>query len=97
VKSWLGLHDVDPSAWHSRRNVKYRWTEEIHKHRQGRKAVASLSMLVSWQIGKERNARVFRNNASTTAMVIEKIKEEVGTWSWSMAGVKALSNVIQRE
>jgi hypothetical protein len=95
VRSWLGLHDVDPSAWHSRGNVKEWWTEEIHKPRQGRKAMASLAMLISWEIWKERNARVFRNKASTTDMVITKIKDEVAMWS--MAGAKALSNVIPRE
>ena len=95
VRSWLGLHDVDPSAWHSRGNVKEWWTEEIHKQRQGRKAMASLAMLISWEIWKERNGRVFRNKASTADMVITKIKDEVPTWS--MAGAKASSNVIPRE
>jgi hypothetical protein len=38
---------------------------------------------------------VFRNAASTTIMVIEKIKEEAVLWG--MAGAKALGNVMPRE
>ena len=38
--------------------------------------MTSLAMLVTWEIWKERNARVFRNTASTANMVIDKIKEE---------------------
>jgi GTP cyclohydrolase FolE2 len=72
------------------------WTEEIHSQRvQGGKSMASLAMLMSWKIWKERNARVFQNNASTAIMVILKTKDEVATWS--MAAVKALSNVLPRE
>jgi hypothetical protein len=57
--------------------------------------MASIAMLVSWEIWKERNPRVFSNNASTMAMVIDKIKDEAALWS--LAGAKALSNVMPRE
>ena len=46
-----------------------------------RKAIASLFMLMSWEIWKEHNARVFRNTAATTMMVVAKIKEEVHLWA----------------
>jgi hypothetical protein len=95
VKNWLGLHDVGPSRWHGRRSVKEWWSEEIHKHAHGRKAMASLAMLMSWEIWKERNARVFRNTASTIAMMVARVKEEVTMWSF--AGAKALSSVMPRE
>jgi hypothetical protein len=52
-------------------------------------------MLVSWEIWKERNARVFSNNAPTMAMVVNKIKDEAALWS--LAGAKALSNVMPRQ
>jgi hypothetical protein len=52
-------------------------------------------MLVNWEIWYERNARVSRSNTSNMIMVISKIKEEV-TLS-SLAGAKALSNVMPRE
>jgi hypothetical protein len=52
-------------------------------------------MLVSWEIWKERNAHVFRNNASTLSMLVTKIKDEATIWS--LAGAKALSVVMSRE
>jgi hypothetical protein len=74
------------------RSVKEWWQEAIHKQCQSRKAMASLAMLVSWEVRKERNVRVFQNNASTRMMVISKIREEMVLWS--LAGAKALSNII---
>jgi hypothetical protein len=77
------------------RNVKEWWNEAIHKQGQSKKAMASLAMLVSWEIWKERNGRVFRNNASTLSMLVTKIKDEAAIWS--LAGAKALSVVMPRE
>jgi hypothetical protein len=59
---------------------------------QLRKAVASLATLISWEISKERNDWVVRNQSSTTNMLLAKIKEEVALWS--LAGAKALSNIM---
>ena len=52
-------------------------------------------MLVSWEIWKERNARVFRSSATPTAVVVRNIKEEVRLWV--MAGAKNLGVVMPRE
>jgi hypothetical protein len=57
--------------------------------------MALLDMLISWEIWKEKNARVFQNEACTSNMLVNKIKEEVATSS--LAGAKALSNVMPRE
>jgi hypothetical protein len=77
------------------RNVKDWWSEGIHKQGPSKKAMKSLVMLVSWEIWKERNARVFRSGVSTLNMVVSKVKEEVTLWS--VAGAEALSIVIPRE
>jgi hypothetical protein len=57
--------------------------------------MASLGMLISWEIWKERNARVFRNTYTTSSFVVAKIKEKVALWSLAVA--KAIGNVIPRE
>jgi hypothetical protein len=57
--------------------------------------MSSVAMLVPWEVLKERNARVFQNNASTTIMLISKIKEEVTLWS--LVGAKTLGNIMSRE
>ena len=95
VKSWLGMHDIFPSDWRIIPTVKDWWEEVIHGVSQHGKALASLAMLVSWELWKERNARVFRNQSSTMEMVANKIKDE--TRLWSLAGAKALSVLMPRE
>ena len=95
LKVWLGLHDVEPMDWRLMTTVKEWWTQGIHKRGASRKAMASLAMLVSWEIWKERNARVFRNISITSNMLVAKIKSEAVLWCY--AGAKALSNVIPRE
>jgi hypothetical protein len=95
LKTWLGLHDVEPTDWQSLRTVKDWWIHGIHKRGNNRKAMASLAMLVSWEIWKERNARVFRNTSITSIMLVAKIKDEAAMWC--LAGAKALSNVMSRE
>jgi hypothetical protein len=57
--------------------------------------MSSVAMLVPWEVLKERNARVFQNNASTTIMLMSKIKEEVTLWS--LVGAKTLGNIMSRE
>jgi hypothetical protein len=59
------------------------------------KAMESLVMLVSWEVWKERNARVFKSDASTLNMVVSKIKEEVALWS--VAGATSLGIIMPRE
>jgi hypothetical protein len=67
----------------------------IHKQSQSRRAMASLAMLVSWEIWQERNAGIFWNNISTANLIVSKIKGEVTLWS--MADAKALSIIMPRE
>ena len=95
VKSWLGMHDIFPSDWRVIPTVKDWWEEVIHGVSQHGKALASLAMLVSWELWKERNARIYRNQSSTIKMVANKIKDE--TRLWSLAGAKALSVLMPRE
>jgi hypothetical protein len=95
VKQWLGIHDVDPSTWHAGWNVKDWWTEAIQKQGPSKKAMASLVMLISCEIWKERNVQVFRVTYTTSSYIVIKIKEEVALWS--LAGAKALSSIMLRK
>jgi hypothetical protein len=95
IKEWLGLVDVHPERWHEAPTVHEWWRCFVQKDGQSKKAMSSLAMLVSWEIWKERNARVFRNHHSTVDMVTTRIKTE--TTLWGYAGVKALGNVMPRE
>jgi hypothetical protein len=75
VKNWLGLQDVDPTNWHAMQNLNEWWNEAIHNQGPSKKAMVSLAMLVSWEIWKERNARVFRNQAITLTMLVSRFNK----------------------
>jgi hypothetical protein len=85
LKSWLGLLDIQPQDWTALHSIKKWWRDVIKKISQHGKAIASLAMLLSWEIWKERIARVFRNILSTANMLVMKIKEEVSLWSLANA------------
>jgi hypothetical protein len=70
--------------------VKAWWRYVVQKRGHTRKAMASLAMLVNWEIWKERNACLFTNKSSTANML--KIKEEVNLWS--LAGAKEICNIM---
>ena len=59
------------------------------------KAIASITMLVTWTIWKERNARVFNNKSTPPPTLFEAIKGEARLWV--TAGAKHLSFVILGE
>jgi hypothetical protein len=45
-----------------------------------RRGFDSLVLLVSWEVWKERNARIFRNEVSTTAVIAKRIHDEGSQW-----------------
>jgi hypothetical protein len=95
IKDWLGLVDVEPDRWIEAATVHEWWTCFVQKDGQSRRAMSSLAMLVSWEVWKERNARVFRNHCSTVLMVATRIKNEATLWA--SAGAKKLGNVMPGE
>jgi hypothetical protein len=60
-----------------------------------RKGFASLTLLVTWEVWNERNARVFRNKSAPSGFVIDKIRNEARLWV--LAGAKRLGNIMPGE
>ena len=60
-----------------------------------RKAMASLTLLVVWEIWNERNARVFNKKFASPVVILEKIKREARMWV--TAGAKHLGEIMPRE
>jgi hypothetical protein len=53
----------------------------IHRwHREKRKGTDSLFTLVAWEPWKERNTRLFRNEAATSAQLLVTIKQIADLW-----------------
>ena len=95
IKTSLGFHGIDPTDWRLVPLVRVWWDEVCHKRGASRKARNTLMMLVAWEIWNERNARVFRNTAAPTTVVIAKIRDEASIWA--RAGAKYLCNIMLRE
>ena len=79
----------------TRGSVKEWWTGNVHIRSESPKALASLMMLISWEIWSECNVRIFRNMAAPSVVLVSKIKEELSLWA--SAGAKHLSIVMARE
>jgi hypothetical protein len=95
IKDWPGLHDVYPSDWSDVTSVKEWWSHNATKKTQSRRPLASLMLLISWELWNERNARIFRNTPGLVGVVVVKIKEENSLWS--MARARHLINIMPRE
>ena len=62
ILSWSGFHGIYPSQWTNFDDVKEWWSHIALGTDRARKAMAFLLMLVTWEIWKERNARIFQNH-----------------------------------
>ena len=77
------------------RSVRHWWSEIALARSPNVKGMASLLMLISWELWKERNARVFRNVSAPTMILVEKIMDEATMWT--LAGAKGLGVILHRE
>ena len=50
IKTWLGLHDIDPSDWRLVPSVEVCWDMVAHKRGHSRMVRSTLMMLVAWEI-----------------------------------------------
>jgi hypothetical protein len=92
IRYWLGLVDFDPTSWSPFDDVEEWWTTIALAHEGRRKAMASLLMLVTWELWKERNARNFNNVSTLPIVIFGKIKSEARTWV--LVGAKHLDLLI---
>lgn len=90
VLSLIGLStlvahgNVDVFSW---------WSEARSRvPRASRKGFDSLVMLVCWSLWKERNARTFRNEASSASDLCDRIREEAALWV--QAGLRSLLSLL---
>jgi hypothetical protein len=66
------LGDGDVAAW---------WLQQrLLLDSEKRQGFDALVLLVSWEVWKERNARIFRNEVSTVATIAKRIHDEGSLW-----------------
>jgi hypothetical protein len=96
VANWLGIHDLLPSEWTPTTSTSDWWisvtsTPNTPPH----KGLRSITLLVSWEIWKERNRRIFDHRESSVPSVVNRIKAEASLWI--AAGSKCLAALLARE
>jgi hypothetical protein len=64
-------------------------------HIPNRKAIASLALIVTWDIWNQRNARVFNSKHTPPLVLLEKMKREARLWV--TVGVKKLGHILTGE
>lgn len=75
IFEWLSVDIQTQGNWQSFSTVFDWWTAVATTQGTPLKALCLVLILVSWEIWKERNARVFQSNYSTVVAVVNKIKE----------------------
>jgi hypothetical protein len=95
VATWIGLHSLHPTEWSPSTTTSEWWFSITSITDTPRKALRSLVLLVSWEIWKERNNRIFDRRESPAPSVVNKIKAEVSLCI--AAGAKCLASLFVRE
>jgi hypothetical protein len=83
MKEWLGLVRMDTSLWTDFASAQEWWCSlaGVGGVVGRRKGLSSLLLLVAWKIWNERNARIFKNFASMTIIVLATIKRDASLWA----------------
>jgi hypothetical protein len=86
IASWTVQPTLSPQQWRPSKNTWHWWTNITFTEHVPQKAIRSLSLLVIWEIWRQRNARVFTNHETSAVGLLAKIKNEAA--AWVSAGVK---------
>ena len=110
IKDWLQLESINTSTWHLARSTKEWWIGLSDSTIPNRKAMATLSMLTSWTIWNERNARIFQLKSAPPTVQLANIFQlksalptvllaniKMEAQIWVTAGAKKLGSIMPRE
>jgi hypothetical protein len=89
---WIGYPELNPNRWIPSDSTLSWWLNISTIAAVPKKVVRSLTMLISWEVWKERNNRVFNRKETPPTRLMEKIKAEAAFWA--AAGAKNLASVI---
>lgn len=95
VATWTAQQGLKPSNWKPSRTTFKWWSNLKMTPGTPKIPVRALTMLVTWEMWKKRNARVFQHREISALSLFAKIKKEAN--DWSLAGEKHLKSLIRRE
>ena len=91
--SWLSCPSLVQDLGTGRATVLDFWKAGIRSPTAHPKGLKSAFMLITWEIWKERNARVFNNTSLMPSALVQKIKDEAK--NWILAGDKHLAAIVE--
>ena len=89
---WIAYPELNPNRWRPSESALTWWLNITTRTAVPHKVVRSLTMLISWEVWKERNNRVFNRQETSATRLMEKIKAEAVIWA--TAGAKDIASVI---
>lgn len=95
TSTWSAQPTLAPNEWRQSSTSLEWWTNITTTSELPRKGITSLTLLIVWEIWKERNARVFRNHGRPVGSLMSAIKGEAS--AWIAAGAKGLESFLARE
>jgi hypothetical protein len=94
ISGWIGIPTIHPRQW-TGLSIFAWWKMMVGGTSPDRKVISSLTLLVTWEIWNERNARVFRNKQAPLHVVLDRVKSEARLWV--TAGARHLGNIMPGE
>ena len=88
---WLKCPNLLQDIGSGRPTVLDYWKASVASNCSSREGLTTATILITWEIWKERNARVFNNKFIMPSLLVQKIKDEAG--NWILAGAKRLANL----
>jgi hypothetical protein len=85
---WTAQPTLQQQEWQPSDSVAQWWSNTATTPSIPRKTMASIVMLVTWELWKERNRSVFRHDETSATALMSIIKQE--TLAWVVVGPKIL-------
>ena len=95
ISSWTQQPSWRTREWRAYTSLQDWWGMITTSTTVSRKAGRSITLLVIWEVWKERNARVFRRQEAPTLSLVASIKAEAATWTHT--GEKDRALLISRD
>lgn len=88
VASTANFPSLRPATWSGCSDIKY-WMSRCFRLAPAatKKSTLSLIQLTTWEIWRERNRRLFQQEAMHKTALVRKIKDEIRLWNMAGAGI----------
>ena len=93
ASAWLHCPRINQSLATTKPTILAYWKDLAIAPSSSRMGMQTAITLITWEIWKERNARVFNNIFTTTSDLFQRIKSE--SRNWILAGAKKLAEILE--